>query len=54
MTTFRVVCDHVSKNHVHCNRCKVIDIGVDETPTEAIQKTDWTIDGTEFYCPEHS
>lgn len=54
MPTFTARCDNISKNHVHCNRYEGIEIGVDETPTEAIQKTDWSIDGTDMYCPEHS
>lgn len=46
-------CEHISKSHVHCNKYKKLHIGMDETPLESIEETDWGIVDGEVRCDDH-
>jgi len=49
----RLYCEHVSKNHVHCNWSTSVPIDMDQTPREVIEASDWTLVNGEVRCEEH-
>lgn len=47
-------CEHVAKNHVHCNRyTKISDVRVEQSITDVIDESLWSIVDGEVRCPEH-
>lgn len=48
-------CEHVAKNHVHCNRYTIVpNVGKKQPPSEAIERTDWSFVDGDVRCPQHS
>lgn len=54
--TLTLYCDHVSKNHVHCNRVTKVTVdNIDRTVREIIEaKTGWEVRRGEMFCDEHA
>jgi len=50
--TIMVYCEHVTKNHVHCNKCTKISIGLHEKPIDVLSTSDWEVIDGKTYCPE--
>jgi len=55
MSKLTIYCDHVSDNHVHCNKYAVIPIEDEQTFEDAVKESYWTIDDAgNIYCQEHN
>lgn len=53
MPKLTLYCDYVSRSHVHCNRYTTLKVGVDETPREVIEDSEWGVIDGETRCEEH-
>jgi len=52
--TVQFYCEHVAKNHVHCNRYTAVpNVGSYETPKNVIKDTEWAYVDGEVRCPQH-
>ena len=48
-------CNHVSSRHVHCNMAKRMKVrDTSATVADVIAQSEWSVEGGDVYCPEHS
>jgi len=55
MSRFRctVHCDHVNRNHVHCNKYGTIDFDDPDNLIDILEDRGWTIEDDKTICPDH-
>lgn len=46
-------CDHISTNHVHCNRYVRAKLDDPNNVEKALEEKGWEVEGDETYCGDH-